>query len=153
MSDDSICALERSLIEEKKRAMEAEFGCHFGGGNSSIPPELEWDWLHYIEEFERQFRQNRETTVRRFVGNPAVRPLSELSDGQIAGELARLLDLLAGNSIIVHFTGPLSAGEMYRFVAEELLDEEMDDIRIPGMTHNFLYEDFHPLERRPERGS
>jgi hypothetical protein len=33
---------------------------------------------------------------------------------------------------------------MYRFLVTELLEEMMDDIRIPGMTHNFLYDDFHP---------
>ena len=35
---------------------------------------------------------------------------------------------------------------MYRFIAEEFLDEEMDNIRIEGMMHGFIYEDFHPSD-------
>jgi hypothetical protein len=34
--------------------------------------------------------------------------------------------------------------EKYRFVTEELLDEMMDHIHIPGMISHFIYEEFHP---------
>ena len=33
---------------------------------------------------------------------------------------------------------------MYRFITQELLDEEIDDIQIPGMVSHFVYEEFHP---------
>lgn len=133
----------RELIEDKKRAIEREFGCTFHNGNSSLPPEVEWDWLHYVEEFERQHRVCRQTTVRRFIGDPVLPSPDSLRPEQVPGELERLLDLLSDNAVIVHFCGDVSEREMYRFLVTELLQEMMDDIRIPGMTHNFLYEDFH----------
>lgn len=34
--------------------------------------------------------------------------------------------------------------EAYRFITEELMDEEIDDIRIEGLRHCFIYEEFHP---------
>jgi hypothetical protein len=136
----------RDLVEDKKRALEQEFGCTFHSGNSTVPPEVEWDWLHCVEEFERQHRLCRQTTVRRFIGEPLLPAPENLMPQQLAGELERLLDLLAANTVIVHFPGGLGEREMYRFLVGELLEEMMDDIRIPGMTHNFLYEDFHPGE-------
>ena len=147
MSDDEVRAFEHALIEWKKRSLKEDFGCTFHGGNSSLPPEVEWDWLHYVEEFERQFRNRRQTTVRRFVGNPDVQPLQSLTGVQLPGELERLLDILADNSVLVHFDTGIPDIEMYRFLSGELLDQEMDDIRIPGMTHNFIYEEFHPPNR------
>lgn len=115
-----------------------------GRGGSSLPFEVEREWLHTIQEFERQHRNCRQTTVRRFIGEPRLLPPEQLHPEQLPGELERLLDLLASNAVIVHFPGGLGRREMYRFLVTELLEETMDDIRIPGMTHNFLYDDFHP---------
>jgi len=129
--------------------MEAEFGCRFGGDGPPMPPEVEWDWLNYIQEFERQYRRNQQTTVKQFVGNPPIHPPESLDPSRVGPELERLLGLLAQHSVIIHWTRPLPPLEMYRFLVEELLMEEMDDIRIPGMTHNFIYDEFHPDEDPP----
>ena len=34
--------------------------------------------------------------------------------------------------------------ELYRFITEELFQEEIDDMRIPGMFSHYTYEEFHP---------
>lgn len=117
---------------------------HRGSGSPTLPPDIEWDWLTYLKEFEQQHRTCRSTTVRRFIGEPPLLPPDHIRPEQVSGELDRLLDLLAANAVIVHFPGGVGRREMYRFLVSELLDETMDDIRIPGMTHNFLYDDFHP---------
>src|SRR5690606_22942096 len=33
---------------------------------------------------------------------------------------------------------------IYRFITEELVEHQMDDMRIPGMTLHYAYEEFHP---------
>lgn len=43
--------------------------------------------------------------------------------------------------------GDTDEREAYRFITEELLDEEIDDIQIPGMVTHFVYEEFHPNDR------
>ena len=41
--------------------------------------------------------------------------------------------------------GPnISARELYRFTTEELFEYEMDDMYVPGMMTNFIYDEFHP---------
>ena len=32
----------------------------------------------------------------------------------------------------------------YHFITAELFKEEIDDVTLEGMTHNFIYEEFHP---------
>jgi hypothetical protein len=44
----------------------------------------------------------------------------------------------------VDFINEVDDREAYRFITEELLDEMMDDIRIPEMYSHFTYEEFHP---------
>ena len=48
-----------------------------------------------------------------------------------------LLELLAEHGIAVDFMGGWDDLAAYRFLTEELLDEEMDDIRIEGMFSHF----------------
>jgi hypothetical protein len=51
---------------------------------------------------------------------------------------------LAEYGVYVDFLYEVDTTEMYCFVTEELLDEEIDDVRIPGLQCHFVYEEFHP---------
>ncbi len=132
-------SIQRALNEAKRRALEERYGAHFGGDPDNLPPELERDWLEYIEEFERQFEHADLTTVRAFIGNPTFPAVGTMSTDELASELERLLELLDRNSIHVEFPDTISTAEQYRSITEELFDEEMDDIRIDGMVHVFMY--------------
>jgi hypothetical protein len=147
MSHNETESIQRALNDAKKRELEEKYGGTFHSSDPNLPPDIEADWLRSIEEFERQFSAASETTVRRFIGNPVILPLSELSPEQLRPALDGLLTLLESNNVIVHFDRIISDREAYRFLTEELLDHEMDDIRIEGMTQNFLYEEFHPDDR------
>jgi hypothetical protein len=46
---------------------------------------------------------------------------------------------LLAHGVAVDFLGEVDDIEAYRYLSGELLDEEMDDIRIPGMTSHFDY--------------
>ncbi len=58
---------------------------------------------------------------------------------QLGEAVTALLDLLAAHGIAVDFLGDVDESEAYRYLTEELLDEEMDDICIEGMTTHFTY--------------
>ncbi len=141
MNDDSI---QRALNEAKKSELQQKYGATFLAGDPKLPPDIESQWLSNIEEFEQKFESAETTTVRKFVGDPVLRPLGEIPKGKLGEELHLVLNLLDANDIIVHFGHEVSPAEKYRFLAEELMDVEMQDIRIDGMTHNYLYEEFHP---------
>jgi hypothetical protein len=141
MNDDSI---QRALNEAKKAELQQKYGAKFWAGDSRLPSDIESQWLNNIEEFEQKFESAETTTVRKFVGSPVWRPLGEIPHGLLDQELEKVLNLLDANDIVVHFGHGVSPAEKYRFLAEELMEVKMQDIRIEGMTHNYVYEEFHP---------
>jgi uncharacterized repeat protein (TIGR03833 family) len=58
-------------------------------------------WLDYITEFERQLENATEISVRERIGNPTIRPLSDIPDTELKNELDQLLELLYANNIVV----------------------------------------------------
>lgn len=129
----------------KRKELEERYGAVFSAPDESeIPSEVEAQWLENIDEFERQFENVAEIPLREFIGSPSVRPLADIPPSEVAAELDALLELLGENEVVVHFPDEIDEVEAYRFITEELLDEEIDDIRVPGMVLHFIYEEFHP---------
>ncbi len=140
-NDDRI---QRALNESKKRELEEKYGMDFSKGESKAPPEIEGQWLNYIDRFEQQFEHAKAVTVREFIGNPSIVPLTEIPPEKLDEELERLVELMLEHEVILDFLAPTPLEEKYRFITEEFLDEEISDMRIPGMHHRYIYEEFHP---------
>jgi hypothetical protein len=147
MNNDEQDRIQRALNDAKRRELEEKYGGIIRSNGPGLPPDLEADWLHHIEEFEREFEAAEQTTVRHFLGDPSFPPPSEVAPEDLQSTLDRFHDLLADHNIEVHFGQSISDQEMYRFLFEELLDQEIDDIHVEGMTQNFIYEEFHPDDR------
>jgi hypothetical protein len=145
--EDDQQRIQRLLNDAKKRELAEKYGMIFSEGDAALPPEVGAEWLSYIEEFEEKFQSTQQTTVREYVGNPRVKPLAEIPPGELKAELDKLLDSLESHNVAVHFLCEVEDAEAYRFITEELLDKEVDDMRIEGMTQNFIYEEFHPNDR------
>jgi hypothetical protein len=140
-ADDRI---QRALNDAKRAELAEKFGGMFIEGDSPLPAEIESEFLQRIEEFELKWESHDVTTVREFIGDPPIKPLVELADDEIPGELEHLMRTLEQNDIELDFCERPDDAEVYRFIVEELLDHEMDDIRVPGMVCHFIYEEFHP---------
>lgn len=145
--DEERRRIDKALNEAKKRELEVKYGAQFSEGDSLTPPEIESQWLHYIEEFERQFEHSRRITVREFVGNPRFLPLEEIPPERLETELDNVLEFLSLHHTSVDCLADVSNEELYRFITTELIDEEIDDIKIEGMRHCFIYEEFHPNDQ------
>jgi len=146
--DDFQDRIQRILNEKKREELSEKYGAEFSlEDDSDLPPEVEAQWLDNIEEFERQFENATRIPLREFVGAPSPRPLADIPSAGLETELNQLLDLLAEHEIFVDFLHDIETAEAYRFITEELLDEEVDNIRIPGMQSHFIYEEFHPNDK------
>jgi hypothetical protein len=130
---------QEALSQAKRDKLRDEYGMEFEYTDSRLPPEAENEWLDHILEFERQFDQAKSITVRERIGNPPIRPLRDLPLYAVGEAITALLELLAAHGIAVDFLGEVDELEAYRYLTEELLDEEMDDIRIEGMMIHFTY--------------
>ncbi len=130
--------------ELKKNALTEKYGAFFSKVNDELPPEIENNWLNYIEDFENQYENAKRITVWEYIGKPEYRRITEINESEISPRLYELFNLLAKNNISLDTICEVEEKELYRFITEELFEHEMDDMRIPGMTNCFIYEEFHP---------
>lgn len=131
--------------ELEKLKLSATRGAKFfSNEESNLPPEIEKKWLNYINEFENQFENSDRITVRSRLGDPVFPTVDELKEDKIPKKLDELYELMIEHNIGLDVLGDESEHEIYRFITEELFDEEIDDIQIEGMHTVFIYEEFHP---------
>ncbi|MCL5021412.1 MAG: hypothetical protein M1339_07120, partial [Bacteroidetes bacterium] len=128
----------------KKMELEEKFGAKFGKGEGEVPPEIESQWLSNIEQFELQFKNAKRVTVREYVGNPDFKPFDRVPREQLAEELGKVLDYLESHGVGVDFICDVADDVAYKFVLDEIMDHEIDDMHLPGWMTRFIYEEFHP---------
>lgn len=132
--------------EEKKRKLEEEFGAaHWSNPeDNELPLEIEGQFLDHIMTFEHAWKDAEQISLYEFLGNPPFRKPEELSDDEICTELNRLYELMNQQGVGLDTICDVSDAELYRFITEELFQQQIDDMHIPGMMTNFIYEEFHP---------
>lgn len=131
--------LQEALIQAKRDELRDQYGMLFDYRNPALSAEFENDWLDYILELEQKFDQAKRITVREKIGDPPVQPLSNLSMEAVGPALTALLELLLTHAIVVDILGDVDEADLYRYLTEELLDEEVDNIHIEGMVSHFIY--------------
>jgi hypothetical protein len=130
--------MQESLIDVKREELREQYGMQMDNLDSSrLSPEAKNEWLDYILEFERQFENAKAITVRERIGNPILRPIEEIPVHELEEAVDDLLELLYENAIVVDFLGEWDDLSAYKFITEELLDEETSDMRIEGMFSHF----------------
>ena len=142
--DDFQDRIQRILNEKKKEDLRKNYDMQFEGHSEELSSQDESEWLDYITEFERQFENATEIAIHERIGNPVIRTVSDIPDAEMETALDNLIELLHTNNIVVDFINEVDDREAYRFITQELLDEMIDDIRIPDMYSHFIYEEFHP---------
>ena len=142
--DDFPDQIQRIRNAKKKDDLCQRYGMQFGEYGSQLSPAVETEWLDDMTEFESQFENAKQISVREKMGNPTIKPLVDIPDSELNNELNNLLELLYQNNIVVDFIHPPDDREIYRFITEELLNEITDDIHISGWFCHFIYEDFYP---------
>jgi hypothetical protein len=131
--------VQETLSQAKRERLRDEYGMEFEHTDARLSPEAKNEWLDHVLDFERQFEQAGRITVRERIGDPPIRPLGDLPPYGVEEAVTALLDLLAAHDIAVDFLGDVDATETYRYLTEELLDQEMDDIRVEGTVTHFTY--------------
>lgn len=135
--------------EFMKMKLMMEQGAQFGNGqgsSSDLPAEVENQFLHNIIEFEKQYAKQKRIKVFDKIGRPTqFKPVKKIPSKEIENAWNELSEYLHKCNIDLGVCSPgVSCKELYRFVVEELFEYEMDDMSVHGMTHCFIYDDFHP---------
>lgn len=137
--DDIRRRIQVALNESKRDVLRDQYGMIDEYHSPDMPPEVEGQWLDYITEFERQFENAPRITVRARIGDPTLPPIDALNEDELVEAVDALIDLLAAHYIAVDFLGDVDYETVYRYLTKELLDYEMDDIRIPDTWVRFIY--------------
>jgi hypothetical protein len=144
MINQTNATIQRSLNEAKKEELAEKYGASFSDGESNIDPELEGDFLNYVEEFERTWGHSDVITVWDFLGKPEILPADGLTDQELESELHRVSVIMEENQIALDCINEVSIQDRYKFISGDFMKVECNNIRIPGMTHHFIYEEFFP---------
>lgn len=131
-----------------KMKLMLENGMQFGGNAEALNdmPGLENEFLRSVAAFEEQWGKCRKVTVFEKIGKPDFfKPVSEIPDEEIEKNWEELSNYMEENAVYLQACSPnVSIRELYRFAIEELFNEEIDDMEIPGMQTCFIYDEFHP---------
>lgn len=131
--------------EIKKMKLSLEHGASFfSPSEKKLSPEQEGEWLNQVKKFEDSYAKSKKIVIYDFLEKPTYKPVNEIPEAELEFELKRILNLLGQKGIGINTICKVDDRELYRFITEELFLKEADDMMIEGMTHNFIYEEFHP---------
>lgn len=145
LNEDEKLKAENEVLKIK---LMLERGASFSSmeNESELSPQIENQFLNYIAEFEKQSENPKSIRLFDKIERPAhFKPVAEIADEEMDSAWERLSGYLNKYQISLDVCSPnISTRELYRFTTEELFEHEMDDMRIPGMMHGFIYDEFHP---------
>jgi hypothetical protein len=144
LNDDEKMKADNEFLKMK---LMLERGAEFSGkSNGDLPPGVENEFLRNIIEFEKQSDDHGYIKLFDKIGRPQqFRPVNEITDEEMDDAWETLSDHLNQHSISLGVCSPrISHRELYRFVTEELFQQDIIGASIPGMMHGFIYDEFYP---------
>ena len=136
--------------KKKKKEIEEKFdGKFYKSDDSKLTPDIENQFLDNILEFEKQFENAKYIKLINFIGNPVFKNIDELSESNLPAEIDKVLGIYNENGVNVDILEKedVSDKDFYIFLTEELPKHETDNLKLPGWTINFIYEEFHPSDK------
>jgi hypothetical protein len=135
--------IENELMKIK---LKAQYGDAFQMDNSAeLPPAVENQFLKNILAFEESYNKGDFVTVYDRIGKPDYTSVEEMDDAALKEGVKYLLELLQQHQINLDFSdGPYDDATVYRFITEELFNQEVEKDPVDGMIMGYIYEEFHP---------
>ena len=143
LSHEEDLRMENQLLRAK---IELASGQPFFPGllSPDLPPHIENQFLNNILKMEEAKKETNDLSIFEFIGKPVLKKEEELSDAEIKHELEEVKEHMMMNHIICDSLCPVAPRVFYKFLTEEFMEHKISNIKIPGMTSYFTYEEFHP---------
>ena len=145
-SEDSKNFYINEQNKKKQKELEEKYGMTTFDGNSEAPPEVMNNFLNYVQQFEEQWEKAERKKIKDILGNPVFRKIEDIDPDSLEDEIESVLNIYAKNNYNVDIIekDDVCSEDFYKFLTEELMEHETDFINVPGMSTNFIYEEFHP---------
>lgn len=132
--------MENEILRLK---LKAELGAE-SHSLDNVPTEIENEFLKHILAFEHASAGGMQIKVYDWLEKPDFKLADELNNVQIEKALEEIIGLLTKKQIAIDFCGKYDSRIKYQFITQELFEQQIDEISIPGMFTHFIYEEFHP---------
>jgi len=132
--------MENELLQLKLKA-ELGLEAHI---SANIPPSVENIFLKNMLAFEEGLLRAKETSKNELIGKPYFMAENAIDDHFLEIELKKLMELINQNQIAIDFLGDYDNRTKYKFLTEELFEEQVMNMHLPNMIMHCIYEDFHP---------
>jgi hypothetical protein len=130
--------------ELKKLQLGLEYGARFFlPPDTEIPLEIERLWLDHIQRVEESFKNAGTIPIYDKIGKPAYRTIDEISETEIIPELDRMRNILLKNGIVVESVHEVCDRELYRFITQDIFQQEIYDMPHNTFFCHFIYEEFY----------
>jgi hypothetical protein len=96
------------------------------------------------EVFTKLFNDARLITVEEYVGFPVFLPSDQITDADVAGKNDEIIRFLAAHRIRVIHSRDYPPREMYTFLTQDLMEQELYDLQFSNIYCNFVYELIRP---------
>jgi len=135
--------MENELLQLK---LKAELGveAHI---SKNTPPSIENIFLKNMLAFETGLTNAEEIRIYELIEKPDFIPEAKLDDLSLEAAFDKLMDLINQKQIALDFLGSYDYRTKYKFITQELFEEKVMNVQIPGMIMHFIYEEFHPNHR------
>ena len=132
--------MENELLQLKLMA-ELGVDAHI---SANTPASIENIFLKNMLAYEKGLAEAKEINIFGLIGKPDFVSETILDDTSIETALNKIMDLLNEKQIALDFLGNYEDRKKYKFITEELFEEKVMNIQLPGMIMHFIYEEFHP---------
>ena len=132
--------MENELLQLKLMA-ELGVDAHI---SANTPASIENIFLKNMLAYEKGLAEAKEVNIFGLIGKPDFVSETILDDTSIETALNKIMDLLNEKQIALDFLGNYEDRKKYKFITEELFEEKVMNIQLPGMIMHFIYEEFHP---------
>ena len=140
---DEELIMENQLIRAKLELLsDGKFST--GSMPGDLSPKMENMVLSRVLRFEEAKQNAKEVTVHEIIGSPDFIKSGELNDDDLAAEILRIEKIMGEHQVMCDSVCGVDDRLFYQFITEELFNLKVTDIRVPGMTLCFTYEEFHP---------
>jgi hypothetical protein len=83
-------------------------------------------------------------TIYECIGKPAYKKADELKPEEVEQALTCIMELMHSKNILLDVLGQYELSVIYKFITEELFQQQVREVNVPGYMHSFIYEEFHP---------
>jgi hypothetical protein len=132
--------MENELLQLKLMA-ELGVDAHI---SANTPASIENIFLKNMLAYEKGLAEAKEINIFGLIGKPDFVSETILDDTSIETALNKIMNLLNEKQIALDFLGNYEDRKKYKFITEELFEEKVMNVQLPGMIMHFIYEEFHP---------